>query len=138
AGLPAVVDTFQLGAQLGHLLLQLRQALGLAGQLLQITAGNPNTAAVLAAHLTVVALGAQQFDLLPRTQRTDNPIAIGGTAAHIGWQAVTDPAQRPGTGAATPQRAQQTGRERRMTEGGRNSGKQTENRHGRSSQIKKE
>lgn len=62
---PGVVDAVQLGGQGGHLLFQLRQALGLAGNLLQVAAGNPHGAAVLAAHLAVVALGAKQLDLLP-------------------------------------------------------------------------
>jgi hypothetical protein len=50
AGLPGVVDAFQPA----HLLLQLRQTLGLAEQLLQIAAANPHGAAALATHLAVI------------------------------------------------------------------------------------
>jgi len=92
ADLPAVVDGLELLAEFGDLLLQLRQALGLAGHFLQLPAGNPHGAARFGAYLAVVTLGADQLDLLARGQGADDAIAIGGTTANESIQTVTDPA----------------------------------------------
>ena len=131
AGLPGVVDAVQLGGQGGHLLFQLRQALGLAGNLLQVAAGNPHGAAVLAAHLAVVALGAKQLDLLPGGEGADDAIAIGGTAAHESGQAVAHPARVAGRllglrrGAGRQQAAEQAGSDDAVLERGKSGGDAT-------------
>src|SRR3546814_11481558 len=70
--------------EFGHLLLQLRQAFGLAGNRLQVAAGDPDTVAVAAAYPAVVALGLKQLDLLSGTEGADDAVALGWADAHIG------------------------------------------------------
>uniref|UniRef100_A0A1I8AGL2 Fido domain-containing protein n=1 Tax=Steinernema glaseri TaxID=37863 RepID=A0A1I8AGL2_9BILA len=91
-GLPAVVDGLELLAQLSHLFAQLRHALGLAGHRLQVAAVDPHGIARLATYLAVVALAGQQGDLLAGFEVADDPVPVGRAAAHVGAEAVADPA----------------------------------------------
>src|SRR5690554_4666872 len=94
AALPLRIDALQLGGELGHLLLQLGQAHLGAGGLLQLAGEYPDGVAVAVLHAAVVAAGFQPGHRLTGGEGTDDAIAVGGTAAHIGGDGVADPVGR--------------------------------------------
>src|SRR5690606_41181354 len=125
---PVAVDAGQLGRQLCYLLFQLWQALSLPGDALQVAAGNPYGITIGPAHLAVVALAAEQLDLLPGTECADDAVTVGRATAHVAGQAIADPA-RAGGGllglgwqADGQQAAQQTGAERGHLQRGKGRG----------------
>ncbi|MNH22402.1 hypothetical protein D3C79_822580 [compost metagenome] len=63
---------------------------------MQVAGEDPHQVTVLSAHLAVVALTADEGQLLSGFECADDAMAVGRAAAYIGAQAVTDPARIAG------------------------------------------